>query len=166
MFKKARGYFATAAEALASRPNLLVVSLLALLLGGSALAGTLVDQGSGTTTTRPWRVTLTDSTGAPATLPSGEVYIGTGAPAARVSVSIVSAAATGLTAGARYRIACDGPVFFRTGSGTPTAVTTDAIFYGPQVEYLALRTGDTAVAFITASGTATCTLSRLYSAAQ
>jgi hypothetical protein len=144
---------------LLARLGLFVLALFAL----PALAGTLVDQGSGTTTTRPWRVTLTDATGTAADL-SGAAYLATGAPAARVSVSAVSAAATGLTAGARYRVACDTTVYFRTGSGTPTAVTTDAPIYGPSVEYLALRTGDTGVAFITGAGTGTCVLSRLYSA--
>ncbi len=80
-----------------------------------------------------------------------------GAPAFNLSCSGVSAATTGLTSSARYRVACTGAVFIRTGTGTPTAVTTDAPIFGPAVEVVALDSTATAIACITAAGTATCT---------
>lgn len=81
-----------------------------------------------------------------------------GAPAARVSISTGSAAATGLTAGAIYRVACSTDCFFRLGSGTPTAVTTDSAFFGPGVEYVTIPSGSTAIAFVTTAGTGFCTV--------
>lgn len=81
----------------------------------------------------------------------------TGAPSFSLSVSAVSANVTGLTASACYRLACSGPVFWRTGTGTPTALTTDNPLYGPAVEALCLPSTDTVFAAITAAGTATCT---------
>lgn len=139
-----------------------IVAAVAVALACSVGAQTVVNQGSGSSSgTKAWRVTPVTSGGA-ASEPLGQAFITTGAPAARVAISGTSAAATGLTAGARYRVACDTACFFRTGSGTPTALTTDAAFYGPAVEYLSLRTGDTAIAFITSAGTGVCTISRLF----
>lgn len=84
-----------------------------------------------------------------------------GAPAARVSISAVSAAATGLTAGVIYRVACSTDNFFRVGAGTPVAVVTDATFFGPGTEYLTLPTGSTGVAFITTAAAGFCTITAL-----
>jgi hypothetical protein len=136
---------------------------LAIIIPTIVLAGTLVDQGAGSQTQRPWRVTPTDASGATTSPAGGPTagYTTAGAPAASVSISTVTAAATGLTAGATYRVACSVPCFYRTGSGTPTALTTDSLFVGPAVEYIGLKTGSTAIAFITSSGTGTCTVTRL-----
>lgn len=140
----------------------LVLALALALFCVTADAQQVVNQGSGSTTGyRPWRVTTTTATGA-ALDQLSQAYTSNGAPAARVATSTVSAAATGLTGGLVYRVACDSPVFYRTGTGTPTAVTTDSLFLAG-VEYLGLRSTDTAFAFITAAGTGVCTITRLYS---
>ncbi len=83
-------------------------------------------------------------------------YVKTGAPSFNTTTSTVSAAATGLTAGACYRMACTATVYFRSGTGTPTAVTTDNPLFGPSVEKVCLPATDTAIAFVTAAGTGTC----------
>ena len=83
-------------------------------------------------------------------------YVKTGAPTFSASASTVSAAATGLTAGACYRVACTATVYFRSGAGTPTALTTDNPFFGPAVEKVCLPSTDTALAFVTTAGTGTC----------
>lgn len=88
-------------------------------------------------------------------------YVKTGAPTATVAVSTTSAAATGLAASSCYRVACNTPCFYRSGSGTPTALTTDNPFYGPAVEKVCIPSTDTALAFVTASGTGSCGLALL-----
>lgn len=136
------------------------VALLIAGFAGLAMAQQAVSQGPGSTSgVFPWRVAITSSTGATvATAAIGSGYITAGAPAATVSISTVTAAATGLTAGSCYRVACSVACFFRTGSGTPTALTSDASFFGPAVERICLKTGSTAIAFITATGTGTCSV--------
>jgi hypothetical protein len=79
-----------------------------------------------------------------------------GAPGFTLACSTSSAAVTGLTGGTCYRMTCSAPIAFRTGTGTPTALTTDADFFGPATENLCLPAASTAVACVTASGTATC----------
>lgn len=88
-------------------------------------------------------------------------YLKTGAPTATVAVSTVSAAATGLSASSCYRVACSVPLFYRSGTATPTALTTDNPFYGPAVEKVCVPSTDTALAFVTASGTGSCGLTLL-----
>lgn len=88
-------------------------------------------------------------------------YTRTGAPTATVALSTISAAATSLTASSCYRVACNTPCFYRSGSGTPTALTTDNPFYGPAVEKICIPSTDTALAFVTSSGTGSCGLTLL-----
>jgi hypothetical protein len=134
----------------------LVFAAFLSIVAAAALAATPVDQGQGSTRVIPWRVTTTTSSGGAGT---GTGYIAAGAPAANVSVSTLSAAATGLTAGAVYRVACNVPVFYRTGTGTPTALTSDAPLYGPAIDYVGLVGTSTAIAFVTAAGTGSCVVS-------
>jgi hypothetical protein len=131
----------------------------ALLLATVAVAAP-VDQGSGQPASlAPWRIAATTSTGKG--VGTGTGYIAAGAPAATVAVSTSSNAAIGLTTGATYRVACNVPCFYRTGTGTPVALTSDAPLYGPAVDYIGLvpATAATAIAFVTASGTGTCVVS-------
>lgn len=88
-------------------------------------------------------------------------YVKTGAPSATVAISTVSAAATGLTASACYRVACNTPCFYRSGAATPTALTSDNPIFGPAVEKICIPSTDTALAFVTASGTGSCGLALL-----
>lgn len=83
-------------------------------------------------------------------------FVKTGAPSFSVSISASSAAATGLTSGACYRVACSATAYFRSGPGTPTAVTTDNPFFGPSVEKICIPSTDSALAFVTSTGTGTC----------
>lgn len=77
-----------------------------------------------------------------------------------VAVSTTSAAATGLTAGSCLRISCgSSTAYYRTGSATPTAVTTDNELPSAAVERFCLRSTETAIAFILSSGTGTCRVS-------
>jgi hypothetical protein len=138
--------------------------LLALPLAG--VAQSTVNQGQGQSSgSKPWAVKGAATGGATSTVSSslnvGPGTIKTGAPNATVSTSAVSAAATGLTAGLCYRIACSAPVFFRTGTGTPVALTTDNAIFGPAVEKVCMQAADTAVAFIMAAGTGSCTVATL-----
>lgn len=80
----------------------------------------------------------------------------TGAPSFSLAVSTSSAYVASLTASGCYRVACSGTVYWRTGTGTPTALTTDNPLYGPVVESICLPSTDTVFAAITAAGTATC----------
>ena len=84
-------------------------------------------------------------------------FVTTGAPSFSLAVSTTSAYATGLTASGCYRVACSGTVYWRTGTGTPTALTSDNPFFGPAVESLCLPSTDTVLAAVTQAGTATCT---------
>jgi hypothetical protein len=81
-----------------------------------------------------------------------------GPPLATVSVSTVSASATGLSGGACFRVACSAAVNFRVGTAPLTALTSDSILPSPWVERICLRNGYNAIAFVTAAGTATCTV--------
>lgn len=86
-------------------------------------------------------------------------YLPSGAPTSgNIAVSTVSAAVCGLTPGAVYRLDCTATVRWRVGPATPTALTTDRAFFGPAVDYGPLGAVDTCFAFVTAAGTATCTL--------
>lgn len=117
--------------------------------------------GTGTT-----RVMKTDTTGAVVVTGGGASSggglvtstgtVAAGAPTWTVNVTAVSSATTGLTVATCYRVACNAPVFWRTGTGTPVALTTDLPLYGPAVEKVCLTATGTAIAFVTASGTATC----------
>lgn len=125
--------------------------LLGLLLAAPATAQ--VQKVAGIDATGTTRVIKTGADGAIAT---SEGTVVAGAPTWTVSASTVSAAATGLTVGTCYRVACNAPVFWRTGTATPTALTTDLPLYGPAVEKVCLTSTSTAIAFVTASGTGTC----------
>jgi hypothetical protein len=83
-------------------------------------------------------------------------YVKTGAPTFTAAVSTTSAAVTSLTAGGCYRITCSTTTSFRTGTGTPVALTTDSDLFGPSVEKVCLPATDTAIAFVTTAGTGTC----------
>ena len=137
-----------------------IIVALTLAFALPAAAQQVVNQGNGSNSFVPWKTRIVTSSGAAIdALPA--IYLTTGAPAAVVAVSTVSAAATGLVAGATYRVACDTAVFFRIGAGTPVAVTTDAAFYGPAVEYIGFPSTATGFAAITLSGTGTCSLLRV-----
>ena len=137
-----------------------IIVALTLAFALPAAAQQVVNQGNGSNSVVPWKARIVTSSGAAIdALPA--IYLTTGAPAAVVAVSTVSAAATGLVAGATYRVACDTAVFFRIGAGTPVAVTTDAAFYGPAVEYIGFPSTATGFAAITLSGTGTCSLLRV-----
>lgn len=84
-------------------------------------------------------------------------YTKTGAPSFALAVTTSSAYTTGLTASGCYRVACSGTVYWRTGTGTPTALTSDNPLFGPVVESICLPATDTVLAAVTAAGTATCT---------
>jgi hypothetical protein len=145
----------------------LCIALTLILTAFAVDAQVLVVQGAGSTTQRPWGVLVKDSNGNVISSFGGGPsagYTTAGAPAASVSISAASAVATGLTAGATYRVACTVSCFYRTGSGTPTALTSDSLFIGPAVEYIGLKTGSTAIAFITSAGTGTCTVTLLTAA--
>jgi hypothetical protein len=120
-----------------------------------ALAGSVVDQGAGAPRQIPWRVSLSTPGGSAAT--SGAMILAPGVPT-NVAVSTVTAAATGLTAGQQYRLVCNADVFYRVGTGTPTAVTTDNDLPARVIEYVMLPAGMTAFAFITSTGTGVCKL--------
>lgn len=115
-------------------------------------AGTLVDQGAGSVGQQPWKFVLVPGLTSVST--NGSVTAG--APLFNVSVSTVSAAATGLGVNTCYRVSCNATVTFRTGTGTPVALTTDGDIFGPAVEKICLVGTATAIAFIMASGTGTC----------
>jgi hypothetical protein len=137
-----------------------IVALLALPIVGRAQ--TTVNQGQGQSSgSKPWVVTIGGSSSAGGSVSVGPGKIQSGAPAATVSTSAVTAAATGLTAGGCFRVGCTAPTFFRTGTATPTALTTDNPIFGPAVEKVCLQSTDTAIAFIQASGTGVCTVSLL-----
>ncbi len=155
------------------RFNRLVLPLflvLALAPGLAAAQATQTVQGTATTGTtatgKPVQVGGVDSGGIIRPLkvaPDGSVttgaapYTKTGAPSFSLAVTTTSAYVTGLTASSCYRVACTGTVFWRTGTGTPTALTTDNPFFGPVVESICLPSTDTVLAAITSAGTATCT---------
>ena len=139
--------------------KLIVALTLAFAL--PAAAQQVVNQGNGSNSVVPWKTRVVTSTGTAVDVFGVRYFATTGAPAAVVAVSTVSAAATGLVAGATYRVACDTAVFFRIGAGTPVAVTTDAAFYGPAVEYIGFPSTATGFAAITLSGTGTCSLLRV-----
>jgi len=134
---------------------LLTLACLAIAVGAVARAADVVNQGAGSAAVTPWKVYMV----APgsSTAVGGSPFVTAGAPAFILTVTSVSTPTPALTTGASYRVACNTQVFFRTGAATPVALTTDAPIFGPAVEYLALKTGSTMFAFITASGTATCT---------
>lgn len=142
-----------------------LVAVVVLAITTAAWAADVVNQGAGSNAVTPWKVRLVTSTGT-AVDSVGLVgpAITAGAPAFNLAVSTTSTPTAALTAGATYRVACNGQVFFRTGAATPVAVTTDAPIYGPAVEYLTLATGSTMFAFVTASGTASCVGTRLAAA--
>lgn len=127
---------------------------------GGTTAGT-VTSSNVSTARQPLDVTLYDQAGNPvttfgSTTVGSNGYVKTGAPSFSVSTSTVSAAATALTAGACYQVGCSTTTYFRTGTGTPTALTTDNPFFGPAIYRLCIPSTDTAVAFVTAAGTGTC----------
>jgi hypothetical protein len=127
--------------------------LLALLVPVVASAQQVANQGQGSpASVAPWRVTMT-SPGGVATA-SGAI-LAPGVPTS-LAVSTSSAAVTGLTAKSTLRIVCTIDVQYRVGSGTPTALTSDNDLPGRVIEYVALPTGMTAIAFITTSGSGTC----------
>ncbi len=95
---------------------------------------------------------------APAALGAEWQWHTNGPPLATVSVSTTSASATGLAGAACYRVACSAQAFFRVGVAPLTAVTTDSILPSPWVERVCLRSGANAIAFVVATGTATCTV--------
>lgn len=141
------------------KPYLVAVPLALLLAAGVTLAATLVDQGAGNPNQIPWRVTLTDASGAPASTGTPPA-IAAGAPAYNVSISAVTTSRA-VTAGNYYRVACNTDASFRFGTGATSAVTTDAAFYAPAVEYLRVPSGANTIAFITTSASGTCTISSL-----
>ncbi len=85
-------------------------------------------------------------------------WVTNGPPIATVAVSTTSASATGLPGAACYRVACSAQVFFRVGVAPLTALTSDSILPSPWVERVCLRSGANAIAFIVATGTASCTV--------
>lgn len=130
----------------------ILVVIVAVLSVGIATAADIVNQGAGSRAVTPWRVSLATPGGSAA---MGTVPLAPGVPT-NVAASTISAAATGFTAGAILRIVCSIDTFYRVGSGTPTAVTTDNDLPARVIEYIMLPTGMTAIAFVTASGTGTC----------
>lgn len=134
--------------------RLLSLALLALPAAGAAQVTTVGGKPTSTSATVPLKVTTDGSLA----LFGGAVFVKSGAPSFSVNAGVISTAATGLTAGTCYRLACaSGTVYWRTGSGTPTALLTDNPSFGPSVEGpICLPTTDTAFAFITASGTVAC----------
>ncbi len=81
-----------------------------------------------------------------------------GPPLATVSVSTTSASATGLPGASCYRVACSAQVFLRVGTAPLTALTTDSILPSTVAERICIRSGANGMAFIVATGTATCTV--------
>jgi len=136
-----------------ARVLLALAAVIAVAAVPVALAGSVVDQGAGAPRQIPWRVSLATPGGSAAT--SGAMILAPGVPT-NVSVSGTTAAATGLTAGQQLRLICNADVFYRVGSGTPTAVTTDNDLPARVIEYIMLPTGMTAIAFITSGGTGIC----------
>ena len=136
--------------------KLIVALTLAFAL--PAAAQQVVNQGNGSNSVVPWKTRVVTSTGTAVDVFGVRYFATTGAPAATLAVSTVSAAATGLTAGAIYRVTCDTTVRFRLGTGTPVALTTDSAFFGPATEYIGFPSTATAFAAITLAGTGTCTL--------
>lgn len=134
----------------------LLIALLALggFAAGAAQAAEVVNQGAGSKAVSPWRVTLTGAGGGNETAAAAIPYAA-GVPT-NVSVSTTTAAATGLTAERAYRIVCSVDTYYRVGSGTPTALTTDNDLPARVIEYVKLPAATTAIAFITASGSGTC----------
>lgn len=138
--------------------------LLGLLLAAPATAQ--VQKVGGVDPAGTTRVVKTDTSGAIAVTTSGTATstglvtsdgtVVAGAPTWTVAATPVSASAAGLTAGTCYRVACNAPVFWRTGTGATTALTTDLPLYGPAVEKVCLTAAATTIAFVTAAGTATC----------
>lgn len=81
-----------------------------------------------------------------------------GPPISMVAVSTTSASTGTLAGAACYRVACSASVFFRVGTLPLTALTTDSILQTPPAERVCLRAGANGMAFIVATGTATCTV--------
>jgi sarcosine oxidase gamma subunit len=134
---------------------------LVLLLPVVASAQQVANQGQGSpSTVAPWRVTVT-SPGGVATA-SGAI-LAPGVPT-NVAVSTSSAAITGLTAKSTLRLICTVDVQYRVGTGAITAVTTDNDLPGRVIEYIALPTGMTSIAFVTTSGSGTCKVAVIPSA--
>src|SRR5512147_1675298 len=138
-----------------------LVAIIIAAFASVATAQTVVNQGQGqATTSKPWRVTIAgSSTGGAVTVGPGAVK--SGAPNATASTSAVSAATSALTAGGCYRVACTSTTYFRTGTGTPTALTTDNPIFGPAIEKVCLQSTDTVIAFVQSAGTGTCIVSLL-----
>jgi hypothetical protein len=136
--------------------------IVALALAVPALAQTTVNQGQGQSSgSKPWVVSIGGSSASGGSVSVGAGKIKSGAPTATVTTSAVSAAAIAITTGGCFRVACTATTFYRTGTATPTALTTDNPIFGPGVEKVCLQATDTALAFVQASGTGTCTVSLL-----
>jgi hypothetical protein len=140
--------------------------ILALALPLAGRAQSTVNQGQGQTAgAKPWAMKGASAGGSTSTLSAsltvGPGTIKTGAPNATVATSGVSAAATGLTPGQCYRVACTATTFFRTQQGGGPALTTDNPIFGPAVEKVCMQAADNAIAFINATGTGTCTVTVL-----
>jgi hypothetical protein len=89
--------------------------------------------------------------------PGQYAYPLSGAPIATVSVSTVSASTPTINGNSCYRVGCAGAqVYWRVGVLPLTAVATDNPMNASGVELVCLRSGYNGIAFITASGTATC----------
>lgn len=124
---------------------------------GAAVAGNPVLMGA-TDGTNAQRLKVDATNFGLYTAPLAQAFWPNAAPT-NASVSTASAAATGLAANACLRVVCNIDVHFRTGTGTPTAVTTDPLLPSKTIESRCLTSSHTALAFITDSGTGTCNVS-------
>lgn len=134
--------------------------LLVTLLGTGAVAQsrTTADQGS-PGKYGPWPVAIQQADGGFLTV---NVAAGGGSvaysPAVPATVSLsasTSGAVTGITAGSDIVISCGAAASFRTGTGTPVAVSTDNDLPAGTLLRFRLKSTETAVAFISSSAT-TC----------
>lgn len=120
--------------------------LILAALGGAALCALLI--------ARP----------ASAGLVGDNIWAITGSPSVPTDVTAAvstSAANTGLVGGSCIRFSCDSDVAYRTGSGTPTAVTTDNLLRKGDVEKFCIRKSESAIAFVSSVGTWHCRVSLL-----
>lgn len=89
--------------------------------------------------------------------PSQNAYPISGGPISTVSVSTVSASTGTLNGSACYRVGCVGSqVYWRVGTLPLTATASDNPMNQSGVELICLRSSYNGIAFITATGTATC----------
>lgn len=79
-----------------------------------------------------------------------------GGAATKTAVTTTTAAHTGMTANSCLRIMCDIDIFWLTGTGTPTALTTSNPLPAKTVEKFCMTGSATAIAYITGSGSGSC----------